>query len=107
MTIIHGTYKGGHVELDSPVDWPEGVRVGILSPVPEEETSIVIDSEPLGMSDAEWPTTKEGIAALIAEWNAMEPLKLTPEDEKEIEAAQKWIDDYSRAAVAKDMGLTP
>ncbi len=107
MSIIHGTYKHGHVELDSPVDWPEGVRVGILSPKEVEENLDKNGDEPLGMTDADWPTTKEGIEALIAEWNAMEPLALTPEDEAEIEAAQKWIDDYSRAAVAKDMGLTP
>jgi hypothetical protein len=107
MSIIHGTYKSGHVELDTPVDWPEGARVGILSPPREEETSLAAVPEQFGMSDADWPTTKEGIAALIAEWNAMEPLELTPEDEKEIEAAQKWIDNYSRAAVAKDMGLIP
>lgn len=107
MSIIHGTYKSGHVELDSPVDWSEGVRVEVLSPAGEKEDSSAVDPEQFGMSDADWPTTKEGIAALIAEWNAMEPLELTPEDEREIEAAQKWMDDYSRAAVAKDMGLIP
>ncbi len=107
MSIIHGTYKSGHVELDSPVDWPEGVRVEILPPALEEENHVACAPETFGMSDADWPTTKEGIAALIAEWNAMEPLELTPEDEAEIKSAQKWIDDYSRAAVAKDMGLTP
>ena len=69
--------------------------MGILSPVGEQEDSSAVIPEQLGMSDADWPTTKEGIATLIAEWNAMVPLELTPEDEKDIEAAQKWIDDYS------------
>ena len=53
MSIIHGTYKSGHIELDSPVDWPEGVRVGILSPLQKEESSMVVDTEPFGMSDAD------------------------------------------------------
>ena len=107
MSIIHGTYKGGHVELDSPVDWPEGARVEIL---PMSKNGSADDSAPresYGMREEDWPTTKEGIEALIAEWNAMEPLELTPADEAEIEAAQKWFGDYTKAAIAKQMGLNP
>ncbi len=105
MSIIHGTYKSGHVELDSPVDWPEGARV-VISPTSKNgESDASSPRESFGMREEDWPTTKEGIEALIAEWNAMEPLELTSEDEAAIKAAQKWIGDYTKAAVAKEMGL--
>ena len=72
MSIIHGTYKSGHVELDSPVDWPEGVRVAV-QPAKNVSAQTPEPCEKFGMSEEDWPTTKEGIEALIAEWNAIEP----------------------------------
>ena len=99
MSIVHGTYKSGHIELDSPVDWPEGAKVEIL-PFQVDERH-----EDYGMNERNWPTTKEGIEALIAHMDACEPVQYSPEDLARIEAAQKWIDDFTRAAVARDMGL--
>ena len=103
MSIIHGTYKHGRVELDSPVDWPEGVRVEILSAAGTNGRED--DDEDFGMDERDWPTTKEGIEALIARMDACEPVQYSEEDLARIEAAQKWIDDFTRAAVARDMGL--
>lgn len=104
MSIIHGTYKHGHVELDSPVDWPEGVRVDILSPSPIDKCEYDVD---YGMDERDWPTTKEGIEELIARMEAREPVEYSAEDLERIEAAHKWFGDYTRAAVARDMGLEP
>ena len=59
MTIIHGTYKSGHVELDSPVDWPEGYRVEIRL-TPEDGSSHEEFRNSLGLREREWPTTTEG-----------------------------------------------
>lgn len=104
MSIIHGTYKSGHVELDSPVDWPEGARVEILPSSPTNECE---DDEDYGMDEQDWPTTKEGIEELIARMDAREPVEYSAEDLERIEAAHKWFGDYTRAAVARDMGLEP
>jgi len=57
------------------------------------------------MREEDWPTTKEGIEALIAEWNAIEPLEFTPEELVEMEAAQQAIDEYTKQVVARQMGL--
>ncbi|MBC7855663.1 MAG: hypothetical protein IAF94_19705 [Pirellulaceae bacterium] len=105
MNVIHGTYKSGHVELDTPVDWPEGVRVEILSP--SSRSKSCEDCGDFGMDERDWPTTKEGIEELIARMDAREPVEYTAEDLKRIEEANKWIGDYTRAAVARDMGLEP
>jgi hypothetical protein len=104
MSIIHGTYKHGHVELDSPVDWPEGVRVAI-QPTKNGSSQTPELGEKFGMSEEDWPTTKEGIEALIADWNAIEPMEMTPEEQAEFEAAQRVIGDYTKQAVAREMGL--
>ena len=101
MSIVHGTYKSGHIELDSPVDWPEGARVEILSAFGTNGR----EDEDFGMDERDWPTTKEGIEALIARMDAREPVQYSADDLKRIEEAHQWFGDYTRAAVAKDMGL--
>ena len=104
MSIVHGTYKSGHIELDSPVDWPEGYRVEII-PMPKDGSSHDGFRESFGMREEDWPTTKEGIEALLAEWDAIEPLEFTPDELAEMEAAQKAMNEYSKQMVARQMGL--
>ena len=70
MSGITGTYRKGKVVLDSPVDWPEGTRVEVSSP-----------GVKIGLTEAEWPTTPEGIAELQQRMAALEPLEITPEEE--------------------------
>lgn len=105
MSTIHGTYKSGHVELDTPVDWPEGVRVEVMPPANNAADRAGEQREKFGMSEEDWPTTKEGIEALIAEWNDIEPMETTPQEQAEFAAAQKAIGDYTKQAVAREMGL--
>lgn len=94
MSPINGTYKQGRVTLDGPVDWPDGVRVRI-EPSPEEAH--------LGLSEADWPNTPEGIAQLLARMDAVEPLELTPEDEAEIAAARAEVKRVTIEAVRRQM----
>jgi hypothetical protein len=54
MAKVNGTYQDGRVILDNPVDWPNGRRVTVSS-----------DEIRIGMTEEEWPTTPEGIEALI------------------------------------------
>ena len=104
MSIIHGTYTSGHVELDTPVDWPEGVRVAI-QPTSNGSAQTSELSEKFGMSEEDWPTTKEGIEALRVKWNEIEAMVTTPDEQAEFEAAQQAIGDYTKLAVAREMGL--
>jgi hypothetical protein len=72
MAAIRGRYIDGKVVLDTPPDWPEGAEVSV-HPV-EEYVGI-------GMREEDWPTTPEGIAALIAEMDRIEPF-LSPEEDE-------------------------
>lgn len=96
MSIVTGTYRGGKVELDSPVDWPEGVRVAVVPPL-----------ERIGLSEAEWVDTPENRQRLLERMNTFEPVGFTPEDEAEIGAAREAVKQVTLAAVRKQMGLEP
>ena len=75
MSTIQGTYRGGRVDLDAPVDWPDGLRVEVVDP-----------ARPwIGRAEEEWPDTPEGREALLARFDAIEPLEFTPEEEAEFD----------------------
>jgi hypothetical protein len=96
MDSILGTYQRGHVLLDEPVNWPEGSRV-VIAPANKRK----------GLTEEEWPDTPEGIAALLANLDAVEPLEFTPEEEAEIAAAREEVRRMTIEAVRKQMGLAP
>ena len=72
MAAIRGRYIYGKVILDAPADWPEGAGVTV-SPA-EEYVGI-------GRREEDWPTTPEGIAALLARMERIEPF-LSPEEDE-------------------------
>lgn len=72
MSVIRGRYIDGKVILDAPADWPEGAEVNVT---PAEEYVGI------GMREEDWPTTPEGIAALIARMDQIKPF-LSPEDDE-------------------------
>ncbi len=88
MSAIRGKYVNGAVVLGRAADWPDGTEV-IVEPVPS--------GGPVGMRDEDWPTTPEGIAALLARMDQVEPLELTPEEEADIAAWRQKVKDYTIA----------
>jgi len=100
--MIKGVYRNGHVELTKPVDWPEGYEVDVL---PHQTNGDEPPKEKWGMDESEWPTTPEGIEALIARMDSREPLELTPEEERKWNEGLRWFDEVSRGAMRKQMGL--
>lgn len=101
MITLQGTLRNGQVVLDAPSTLPEGTRVEVL-PVEAHRPA-------LGMREEDWPTTPEGIAALLAYMDQVEPGWLSPEDDaawraalraqKEIEKAQFFGDAESMRKV--------
>jgi hypothetical protein len=73
MDVFEGTIRNGQVILDVPVTLPDGMRVEIAPIVKQESTQ--------GMREDDWPTTPEGIAALLARMEQVEPGWLSPEDD--------------------------
>ena len=70
MSALHGTIKSGHIILDVPAALPEGTQVEILAINEPKLTP--------AMREEDWPTTPEGIAALL---ERMEQGWLSPEDD--------------------------
>jgi hypothetical protein len=73
MNALQGTIRNGQIVLDAPAALPEGTRVEVL-PVEGARPT-------LGMREEDWPTTAEGIAALLARMDQLEPGWLSPEDD--------------------------
>jgi hypothetical protein len=65
MSALQGTVINGQIVLDTPDVLPEGTRVEIL---PMEESRPT-----LGMREEDWPTTPDGIAALLVRMDQVEP----------------------------------
>ena len=89
MTTAVGTIKNGQVILDQPGQLPEGTRVEVL-PVSAARPA-------LGMREEDWPTTPEGMAALAARMDELEPGWLDAEDEAAWRAALREQRDRDKA----------
>jgi hypothetical protein len=88
MSAIRGKYVDGAVVLDAPANWPNGTEV-VVEPAPVVE--------PLGLREEDWPTTPEGIAALVARMDQFEAIELTPEEEADIAAWRQKMKEYTIA----------
>lgn len=73
MNAFRGTIKNQQIVLDKPADLPEGTRV--------EVHPLEANHPGLGMREEDWPTTPEGISALLARMNQLEPGWLSPDDD--------------------------
>ncbi len=130
MSTIHGTYHAGRVELDSPVDWPDGHRVEVIDPsreqvgrseedwpdTPEGREALVarfdaigpIDftrEEPADRAEVDWPDTPEDRERQLALLDSLEPLEFTPEEEADLAAFRAEVREVTLRAVRKKMGL--
>jgi hypothetical protein len=93
MNTVTGKYRKGRISLDQKVEWSENDHV--------EVTRV---KQRIDMTEAEWPTTPEGLAALFAEVDAFEPVVMTPEEEAEWHAALRESDLASMDDVRKRLG---
>lgn len=88
MNAIKATYRNGQFVPDEPVDWPEGKRVLVAPADPSQVT---------GMTDEEQPDDPETIARWIAEFDAIPPIQMTPEEEAQWQAARKAQKEFELA----------
>ena len=94
MKALQGTIKNGQVILDAPAALPDGARV--------EVRPIEGARPPLGMREEDWPTTTEGIAALLARMDQVDPGWLSPEDDGAWRAALRAQKDLEKARFFED-----
>lgn len=72
MSAIKGQYRNGQVILDQAADWPDGIEVTV------EPVSVKGATRQPEVDDTAGP---EAIARWIAEFEAIPPLELSPEEE--------------------------
>lgn len=94
MNTLQGTFKNGQIILDFPAILPEGTRVEVL---PIENAQAAVQ-----MTEENWPTTPEGIAALLARMDSVEPGWLSPEDEANWHAALEAQKERDKARFFDD-----
>ncbi len=94
MTALQGTIKNGQIILDAPAALPEGTRV---------EVRPIEGAWPmLGMREEDWPTTDEGIAALLARMEQVEPGWLSPEDDAAWRRALRAQKEFEKSQFLAD-----
>lgn len=71
MTTIRATVRGGKLELERPIDLPDGTE--LLIPVPDATVD-------------EGPMSADEIARVLAAIDRMIPFDFTPEEEARLEA---------------------
>ena len=90
MTALRGTIAHGQVVLDKLADLPEGTPVEVV-PIESESPS-------LGMREEDWPTTPEGIEALLKRMSEPKPgCWLSPEDEAAWKESLRQQKEYEKA----------
>ncbi len=80
MSTIRGTIQDGQVILSTPTDLPNGTEVRV-------EVASTGETVGIGLREEDWPSTPEGIAALVAKMDQIQPF-LTPEEEAEWQKAR-------------------
>ena len=80
MISIRGHIENGAAQFDEPVpaDWPEGTKI---------EARLAMPPDFEQMTEANWPTTPEGIQELLAWADSLQPFLQTEEQEREFESA--------------------
>jgi hypothetical protein len=86
MNAATGTFHNGQVTFTTPPDWQDGATVRV---------ELDLDYVGVGMREEDWPTDPEGVAALLAKIDALEPF-LTEEEEERWMAALEEENAHSR-----------
>jgi hypothetical protein len=103
MNGVEGVVKEGKIVLDSLPNWPEGSRV-IVRPLQRGDANGTKGERLLrGMTEDEQGDDPESIAKWLAEYDALEPLRISAEEEADLNAWRKKMREYNVEAVRRQM----
>lgn len=86
MTTIKAPVKDGRLEVEEPIDLPDGTE--LLIPLP---------NVPNQTDETGWDNSPEGIADWLKWYDSLEPLTITVAEEADTEAKLKKINEYGIA----------
>jgi hypothetical protein len=97
MDVVRGTVKSGQLELETPLDWPDGTEV-LIEPASGPPERIGIDESAWSDDDAS-----------LADWDAwiktFEPIELTPHETARNAEFHERMRKFNVEAVRKQMHL--
>jgi hypothetical protein len=88
MTTIKAIIRNGRIEVEKPIDLPDGTELNIAIPDAPKAP---------GMREEDWSDTPEAIAAWIRWYDSLEPLELTPEERAAWQAARQQQKEFELA----------
>ena len=94
MNAVKAVWANGQIVPSEPVDWPEGSEL-LVEPLPPHEK--------LGMEEADWDDSPEGIAAWIAAVDKIEPMVWAEGEEEEYQRLREEVKKFNIEAVGKQM----
>ncbi len=77
---VKGIIRNGRIEVDEPINLPDGTELRI--PIPDLPPT-------LGIRDDEWSDAPEAIVAWIGWYDSLEPLEITPAERAAWNAARQ------------------
>jgi hypothetical protein len=97
--IIHaitGVFKNGQIVPNEPAEWPEGTALRI-EPIQTPAETDDPDKEKIGMTEDEQKDDPESVARWIAEFDAIPPLQMMPEEEGKWQAARQANKEFEKS----------
>jgi hypothetical protein len=88
MTTIKAVVRNGRIEVDTPLNLPEGTELTI--PIPDP-------SEPSGVREEDGSDSPEAIEAWLRWYDSLDPLELTPEERAAWEMARQEQKEFELA----------
>ena len=93
LIVARGTIQHGQIEMNEPIDLPDGSKVTVQVAISKEADD----------SEDDWDNSPEGIADWLRWYQSLEPLIFSPEEEKDTAAWLKRLDQYSAAQTDKSV----
>ena len=87
MTSVKAVVRNGRIEVDQPLDLPDGTELTILIP----------EADGPGMRDDDWSARPDAIEAWIRWYDALEPVVWTREERAAWEAARHDQKQFEKA----------
>ena len=89
--LMKGVIRKGRVEVEEPINLPDGSEVIVQ----------VLNGDADADLEEGWDNSPQGIAAWLQWCDALQPLKITPQEEADAEAWLKKISQGGTANLAK------
>ena len=94
MSTIKATWKSGQVRLDSPANWPEGLRL-----IVSDDRLADVDF----LTEDEQSNDPEAIERWIKELDVLPALVMTPAEEADLAAWRNKVKEFNLEAIRRQL----